>query len=168
MNRDREILHGAQSLLLVLLFMGFFAGWEHLSGMRKMIRSTGFGESRYYLNKLLWLASLSFWVLLLVYGPDLWLTWKTYPMDSVFAYVGSIPLLADFPLPISIGFYLILLYGKRFFLLIASGSISLTLTERTKNGILGTLLSVVGLWLPYLLYYIGITAAGNWGLARIM
>lgn len=161
---ERDLLHGAQASLLLVLLMAYLVGREHSSGMRRMIRSTGQGESRYYRNKLVVLLSLVMFVMTLVYGPDLLLTWKTYGFESAAASVGSMPNLAHFPWRITIGGYLIWLYMWRYLLLTLLGLGVIVVVEWSKNTLIAVILCVIVVWLPYLLYYLGADWAVSWGI----
>ena len=140
--------------------------------MRAFIRSTGKGESLYVRLKLLLLASFAFLTLLLVYTPDIVTTAKTFSLQSLSAPVHSHPQLTDYPFPVTIRGYLVLLYLKRFFALFGIGLLVFFLVEFLKNTLLAAVFALILVWLPYLLYYQGIQTAvkigfpallGGWG-----
>ena len=163
-----DMQHGAEASACVVLFMAACVGREYASGMRRMIRSTGPGEARYGKGKLLWLATAVLLLVLLIYGPDAWVTWKTYQPSSLGAFVGSIPSLSRFPLPVTIGGYLAILALQRFLVLMLVGMLVMAAVEVCKSGMLGALLSGVLVMLPYLLYYLGQQSGSGWGLAWLL
>ena len=154
--------------MLVVLLIAWLAGREHSSGMRRMIRATGRGEAVYYRNKVLILAVLTILVMGLVYGPDLYLTGKTYGFGHAAASVGSLPELAGFRFDVSIGGYLVLLYAWRFLVLMLLGCGTLAVTELTRNTLVAALICVTAAGLPYLLYYLGAEWAVHWGLIPLL
>lgn len=162
---DRDIQNGAQALLLIILLSAMLAGLEQKSGMRVMIRSTGKGEKWYAALKLCLVVSYVFLAELLFYSPDILLTCQTYDLSSSLpAAVQSLPSLAAFPLPMSILQYLILLYVWRFLVLSAAGALTLWLVEVLKNGTVAALFAVILLWLPCLLYYLGLKDMAGFGI----
>ncbi len=162
---DRDIRNGSQALLLMILLSAMLAGLEQKSGMRAMIRSTGKGEGRYRVLKLALIASYVLGAEVLFYGPDILITCQTFDLSSSLpAAVQSLPSLASFPLPLSILQYLLLLYIWRFFVLAAAGALTLWLVEILKNGMVGALFAVILLWLPCLLYYLGLKDMAGFGI----
>lgn len=163
-----DIRHGAEASLLVLLLMVCLTGYEHVSGMRRMLKTTSRGEARYYRNKLLVLSTFVLLTMALVYGPDIRLVGKTYGYDTLAASVGSLSCARDFPLPVSVGGYLVILYIWRFLMLMLVGIAALLVTEWTKNGAVSALICLVFVWLPYLLYYLGVDWASGFGMTPFL
>ncbi len=152
-------------MLLIILLSAMLAGLEQKSGMRVMIRSTGKGEKWYAALKLCLVVSYVFLAELLFYGPDILLTCQTFDLSSSLpAAVQSLPSLAAFPLPFSILQYLLLLYVWRFLVLSAAGALTLWLVEVWKNGTVAALFAVILLWLPCLLYYLGLKDMAGFGI----
>lgn len=164
----RDIRHGAEASLLIVLLMACLAGQEHAAGMRRMLKTTSRGEAQYYRNKILVLSTFVILTMILVYGPDVRLVGKTYGFETAAASVGSLSCLPDFPLPVSVGGYLAILYGWRFLVLMLIGIGVLLVTEGMKNTLLSALVCLILVWLPYLLYYLGAEWAAAWGVVPFL
>lgn len=157
---------GCLAFLLLLVAVIRMTGHEYPSGMRVMLRTMERAGRRYFTDKIVVLWSVCLAILLIVYVPDLWLTAKTWPLDTLGVPVYSLPAYGGFPLTVSIGGYLGILYTGRFLVLLLTGSVMLIGMEFLKNELIGVVTLGVVLGLPYLLYYISGAAYGQWGLLK--
>lgn len=161
---EQDAATGCLAFLLLLITAVRMTGYEHQSGMRVMLRTMSRAGGRYFLDKILVLGSVCLVILLIVYMPDFWLIGKTWGWDAISVPVYSLPAYGGFPLTVSIGGYLGLLFAGRFFILLLTGSVILIGMEFLRNEITGILTMGVIFGLPYLLYYISGAAYGQWGL----
>lgn len=165
-DEAQDTVTGCMAFLLILVAVTHMTGHEYQSGMRTMIQTTGRGRRRYLRDKMVVLLSICLMIMLVVYVPDLWLTVKTWEINTLGVPVYSLPTHVEFGLNISIGGYLVLMYVWRFVVLFLLGTLLLLGMERFRNEVVGLLVMGVVLGLPYLLYYISGAELGQWGLLR--
>lgn len=163
-----SIRRGGECLLLFVLLLSWYVGYEERSRMRDMIRTMSAGESRYIRNKLFVSATLAAILVILVYGPDLCLTIRTYGTGSLSASVYSLPSCSEFFVPTTIAGYLLLLYLRRIFILTGIAAALLVVTEIGKNTALTMVIGLLLFVLPYLLYYMGVQSTAEWWIMRAM
>ncbi len=102
---------------LALLLSGCFT-YEKQSGMKKLLFSTIHGRSPLLFRKILLAAVVSMTVWGIAYGWEARVFFMTYTLSSLSAPIQSLALFADFPLPVSIRTFFILLNALRFLMLL--------------------------------------------------
>lgn len=152
-QRQRAALVGL--LAVILLLAGCFA-YETKSGMNRVARTAVNGRGKWVLTKLSMALLVTTAVWGLIYGREVYTMINTCRTGTLRAPVQSLAMLTDFPVPCSIGTFLMLLYGYRWLMLVCSVFLVLCLSFRMKR-MESAYLAGVGVLLPSLLYhYIGI------------
>lgn len=165
-DEGQDILTGCMAFFLLLVAVTHMTGQEYQSGMRTMIQTTKRGKDRFLKDRMIVLFSICLGILLVVYVPDLWLTFRTWEITTLGVPVYSLPTHGNFPFAISIGGYLAVMYLWRLAVLFLLGVLMLFGMERLRNEMVGFLAMGVVLGLPYLLYYISGASLGQWGIVK--
>ncbi|MBU9726604.1 hypothetical protein [Diplocloster modestus] len=151
--RQRAALVGL--LAVGLLLAGCFA-YEARSGMNRVARAGWNGRGKWMFTKITAALLVATAVWGLIYGREVYTMMSTCRVDSLGAPVQSLKMLTEFPVPCSIGTFLILLYGYRWIMLVCSGFLVLWVSSRMKR-MEPAYMAGAGVLLPSLLYhYIGI------------
>ncbi|WP_343250385.1 hypothetical protein [Diplocloster hominis] len=151
--RQRAALVGL--LTVSLLLAGCFT-YETRSGMNRVARAGLNGRGKWMVTKMSAAVLIAAAVWVLIYGREVYTMMRACRIGSLGAPVQSLKMLSEFPVPCSIGTFLILLYGYRWIMLVCSGFLVLWVSSRMKR-METAYLAGVGMLLPSLLYhYIGI------------
>ncbi len=133
-GRDRQRLNGAVAILFTVFLCAGVGAFERQSGVTGMVRATKRGRGGLLRRKAALAAALAAAVWAVVYMRELWSFAHLYirPATMV-APVQNIDALADFPLPVTFGQYLALLYVVRLVMLMGVGFTVLFISQRSPN-----------------------------------
>ena len=145
-------------LALVLLLAGCMA-YEEQSGMNFLLASTGRGRGTLLRGKIALAAILTTGIWGVVYGLELHALFTSYSLQTLAAPVQNLAMLENFPMPCSIGGFLILLYLCRWIALFCGAILTLLISAHVKRMETAYIAACVALILPSLLYlYVGLEA----------
>lgn len=143
-------------LTLVLLLAGCMA-YEEQSGMANLLASTGRGRNTLLRRKMALAAILTTGIWAVVYGLEFHAFLGGYTSGTLRAPVQNLSMLENFPLPCSIGGFLILLYLLRWIALFCGAMLTLLISAHVKRMETAYIAACGALLLPSLLYlYVGL------------
>ena len=150
-------LNGAVAVLLTALLVSPLCAFERQAGVMSMLRTTPWGRGRMWRRKAVVAMLLGVYVWACVYLRELgvFIDWFTQP-ETFAAVVQNIDELCAFPVVISFGQYLTLLYALRLFMLIGVAEVALTIGVFCPNMRTAYLASAAVLGLPSLLTALGL------------
>lgn len=153
---NMQRLNGAVAVLLTALLASPLCAFERQAGVMSMLRATPRGRGWLLRRKAAMAAVLGAFVWAFVYLRELrvFLDWFTQP-ETFAAAVQNIDELCEFPVAISFGQYLTLLYAVRLFMLIGVAEMALTIGLFCPNVRTAYLVSAAVLGLPSLLAALG-------------
>jgi hypothetical protein len=157
-NDRNQLTLGLVSALAVLMAGAVLVAQEQQAGMNQMLNST-WGREHLRLKKYAVMALFTFVIWSCSYGYNLYNMLSVYHLGDFGAPVQSLRIFSDFPLHISVGGYMVLLYGMRFVLLLAFSWIAMFISARCSYYV--SVLGALALLLPHLLCLLGITALKN-------
>lgn len=143
-------------LTLVLLLAGCMA-YEEQSGMANLLASTGRGRNTLLRRKMALAAILTTGIWAVVYGLEFHAFLGGYTSGTLRAPVQNLAMLENFPLPCSIGGFLIMLYLFRWVALFCGAMLTLLISAHVKRMETAYIAACGALLLPSLLYlYVGL------------
>lgn len=155
-SASKQRFNGAVAVLLTALLAAPLWAFERQAGVAVMLRSTPRGRGRLLRRKAAMAALLAGFVWGCVYIRELWtfLDWLPNP-DTLAASVQNIDALSAFPVTVTLGQYLALLYAVRLLMLIGVAEAALTIGLFTPNVRTAYLASAAVLGFPALLAALG-------------
>ncbi len=155
-SQNKQRLNAAVAILLTALLTASLWPFERQAGVVPMLRSTAGGRRRLFRRKVLTASLLAVFVWGCVYIRELLLFLRDYPKPTTLsAPVQNLDALADFPLPVTLGQYLALLYALRLLMLVGVAQFSLAAGSLCPN-VRSALLAVpAALGIPALLTVLG-------------
>ena len=143
-------------LTLVLLLAGCMA-YEEQSSMNFLLASTERGRNTLLRRKIALAAILTTGIWAVVYGLELYAFLGGYTSGTLRAPVQNLAMLENFPLPCSIGGFLVLLYLFRWIALFCGAILTLLISAHVKRLETAYIAACGALLLPSLLYlYVGL------------
>lgn len=154
-SRDRQRLNATIAIfLLVLCCAGVFA-YERQSGVVSTVRSLKRGRGVLFLRKVLVCALMAVVVWVTVYIREFANFITLNGANTLGAPVQNISALAEFPLKVTFGQYLFILYGIRLLMLILTSFVVLAISQCAVNVQLSYILGFSILGIPALLTILG-------------
>lgn len=155
-SASKQRFNGAVAVLLTALLVAPLWAFERQAGVAVMLRSTPRGRGRLLRRKAAMAALLVGFVWGCVYMRELWtfLDWLPNP-DTLAASVQNIDALSAFPVTVTLGQYLALLYAVRLLMLIGVAESALTIGLFCPNMRTAYLASAAVLGFPALLAALG-------------
>ena len=155
-SASKQRFNGAVAVLLTALLAAPLWAFERQAGVAVMLRSTPRGRGRLLRRKAAMAALLVGFVWGCVYMRELWtfLDWLPNP-DTLAASVQNIDALSAFPVTVTLGQYLALLYAVRLLMLIGVAESALTIGLFCPNMRTAYLASAAVLGFPALLAALG-------------
>lgn len=152
-------LNAAVAILFTAFCCGGMWAYERQSGVESVLRATRQGRKGLFCRKAAISVLLSASVWAMVYMRELYFFLAAVNSSTLTAPVQNLDALASFPLQITLGQYLALLYGLRLVMLILVGFAALLLSLYCPGGIrTAYFLAVAVLGIPALLAALGIDA----------
>lgn len=154
-SKDRQSINAAASIIFLILLSAGIAAYERQSGVTYMVRSLKNGRGQLVKRKALVCILMAIIVWANVYMREL-LMFLTYEKPiTLAAPVQNIESLSAFPLRISLGQYLAILYATRLCMLILTSFVILLISGRCKNVMSAYIVSLGTLGFPALLVIFG-------------
>lgn len=154
-SRNRQRLNATIAILFVIFLCASIASFENQSGVVKMLRSLKHGRRQLSTMKTVLCVLMAVFVWAVVYLRELQVFRASVDMETFAAPVQSLKSLAIFPLKVTIGQYLSLLYGARLLMLIATSFVVLLISHLSPNIRTAYILSIAILVIPTLLVVLG-------------
>ena len=154
--KNRQRLNAMIAMLFVVFLTAGIFSYEKQSGVVPMLRSLKNGRTKLFLRKVLIALVLSLFVWACVYLRELWQYRTRFGEGTFSAAVRNYEAFADFPLNLTIGGYLALLYGLRLLGLFMTAFLTLYLSSYLPNVRMAYLSCTAVLILPALFTVLGI------------
>lgn len=155
-SQNQQRLNAAIAILMTAILTASLCAFERQAGVLPMVRSTPGGRGRLFRRKALTAALLGAFVWACVYIRELVFVLYEYPMLTAMAVpIGNFDSLAQFPLNLTMGQYVALLYAVRLLMLILTAETSLALGAFCSNVRTAYLLCAAVLGIPGLLSALG-------------
>lgn len=151
--RDNQQRAALLALLALSLLLAGCMTYEKQSGMGFLLASTERGRGRLLRRKIGMAAILTTAVWGIVYGLELHALVTTDSLQTLTAPVQNLAMLENFSFPCTIGVFLILLYGLRWFALFACAMLIIFISSRMERLEASCIAASVALILPSVLYY---------------
>ena len=155
-SQDLQRVNAAAAMMFLIMCCAASGAFERQSGVVFMIRSLKRGRRGIFVRKLLTAAVLTALVCAMVYARefDQFVTyWKP---ASLAAPVGNFDILARFPLNVTMGQYITLVYALRFLMLYLLAVAVMFVSSLTPTVELAYIVNITALGLPAILFALGI------------
>lgn len=153
---DRQRLNGLIAIVFVIFLTAGIGAYERQSGVTFMVRSTKNGRGGLAARKAGASAVMAILVWANIYLRELIIFLSSEKPVTLGAAVQNLPSLAEFPLRITLGQYLVILYGTRLIMLVLTSFIVLAIGSLCKNILMSYIVNMGTLALPGLLVVSGI------------
>lgn len=153
---DRQRLNGLIAIVFVIFLTAGIGAYERQSGVVLLIRSTKYGRGRLISKKAATSAIMTVIVWANIYLRELMIFLSGEKPITLGAAVQNLPSLEYFPLNITLGHYLVILYAVRLIMLIMTGFIVLAIGGLCKNILMSYILNLGILAFPGLLVVSGV------------
>lgn len=157
-NYQNQLTLGLFSVFAVLMAGAVLISQEEQAGMKQLLNST-FGRERLRIKKYAVITLMTAVVWCCSYGYNLWNMINVYHLTDFAAPVQSIRMLGEFPLSLSVGGFIVWLYGMRFLLLLMLAFMAAFVSGHF--GYYPSILISLLFLLPHIFYLLGVTAAGD-------
>ena len=159
-SQDLQRVNAAVAMMFLIVCCAASGAFERQSGVVYMLRSLKRGRRGIFARKLLTAAVLTALVCAMVYARefDQFVTyWKP---DSLAAPVGNFDILARFPLNVTMGQYIALVYALRFLMLYLLAVTVMFVSSLMPTVELAYIVNVTALGLPAILFALGLDLLG--------
>lgn len=153
---DRQRLNGLIAIVFVIFLTAGIGAYEKQSGVTFIVKSTQNGRGSLMARKAATSAVMAAIVWANIYLRELIIFLSEEKPVTLGAAVQNLPSLADFPLKITLGQYIVILYGARLIMLILTGLIVLAIGSLCKNVLMSYIINVGALAFPGLLVVSGV------------
>jgi len=136
----------------ILLLFGIFS-FERKQSMVPVLRSSG-GRAKFWRFKVLSIFAVTTAIWATFYGLNGWNITRIYTFNSLSVPLQSLQIMCDFPIEMSIGTFLIILYIYKFILLLSVGFIVMAISLKI-DYFKAMIISCI-LLIPHILYILGI------------
>ena len=153
---DRQRLNALIAIVFVVFLTAGIGVYERQSGVTFMVRSAKNGRSGLIARKAAVSAVMSTIVWANIYLRELIIFLTSEKPVTLGAAVQDLNSLADFPLKITLGQYLVVLYGARLAMLVLTSLIVLAISSLCKNILMSYILNMGALALPGFLVVSGV------------
>lgn len=153
---DAQRLNAAVAMMFLIVCCAAISSYENQSGVVFMVRSLKRGRKGIFARKLAVAFVMTALVWAAVYIREFSVFRTHFPNVPLDVPIRNIAALADFPFNVTFGQYLIIVYLLRFVMLYMLAMAVLFISQRTPTVELSTMLCIVLLGLPALLFSLGI------------
>lgn len=158
-SKELNNMHSLIAVFAVVLTLSGILSYERKSGTMKLVRSVSGGRFTIYKRKLLTSVIVTGIVWAVVYGIEIYNVYQMYGLDCFGAPVQSLEFMYSFPLKISIGMYMFMVYFLRLIELIALCGIIFGVSSLCGYEV-SIMISAALLVVPAVLYMVGINVFG--------
>ena len=155
-SQDLQRLNAAAAMVFLIVCCAATSAFERQSGVVFMVRSLKRGRRGVFVRKLLSAGIMTALVWAMVYLREFIQFAVYFRPTNLAAPVGNFDVLANFPLNVTMGQYLGLVYLLRFIMLYLLAMVVMFVSERVPTAELSYILNLVALGLPAVLFALGI------------
>ncbi|MCR5636226.1 MAG: hypothetical protein K6F76_03480 [Clostridiales bacterium] len=153
-------------ITIIIILSGIFS-FESKSNTNYLIRSTEKGREKLFRVKLLTAEAVTVFIWCATYAAEFFGIYNKYGLDCFNAPIQSLEFFMSFPLNISIGAYLILMYLCRLLLMMSMAGVIMLISKKLSYAASITV-SIAILLIPALLNMVGIAFFGKLSLSVIL
>ncbi len=159
-SRDLQRMNASAAIVFLILCCSGSWAFEQQSGVVLMVRSLRRGRGSVFAGKLLSAGLMTAFVWAMVYVREFLVFVRLFRTAELAAPVGNFDTMAGFPLNITMGQYLFLLYFLRFMMLYLLAMVILFVSRQVPTVELSLIFNFVLLGLPGVLFALGIDIFG--------
>ncbi len=154
-SRSVNHMHALISVFATVLILSGILSYEKKSETIKLVRSVSDGRQVIFKRKLLTSFIITGIIWAIVYGVEVYNIWQLYGFDCFGAPVQSLEFMYSFPLEISVGMYMLMIYFLRLIELVALSGILFAISSVCGYEV-SMMASAAVLAVPGVLYIVGI------------
>ena len=159
-SRDLQRVNAAAAMMFLIVCCAAIGAFERQSGVVFMLRSLKRGRRGIFARKLLMAAVLTALVCAMVYFREFYQFVTYWKPASLAAPVGNFDILARFPLNVTMGQYITLVYALRFLMLYLLAVAVMFVSSLTPTVELAYIVNITALGLPAVLFSLGLDLLG--------
>lgn len=155
-NYGTQMMQACKAVFFLIVILCSIFIYEKTSGMLYLIRANKLGRTEIFNKKVrvTFLLTSTIWVM--VYGVELINMYLIHGIEALQAPIQSVNCLSNLPYSISIGMFIVIIYGLKLICLQSVAYMILLISTVTKKLEYSILISIILILLPSILYAIGI------------
>lgn len=157
-GEDLQRMRAAEAVIFLLMCCAAISAFERQAGMTLLLRSLKRGRRGLFMRKLLMTLLMTAVVFVIVYAREwsLFIHWESVDLRAMYAPVGNVDALACFPLNMTVGQYIGVIYVLHFIMLFMLAMVVMFISERVPTAEASYIVNIALLGLPAILLALGI------------